>query len=102
MIDLLEGDISINLSELFDSLEGSKFTTLTVPLEPVLESLINSTAGIDADLLLAKNFTVVEGFEAPEGKFPTTLGDAVMIDCNQAKSMIFDSYQRVFEQIVDE
>lgn len=98
LLDLLEGTATVNLGELLETLQDGNLTTVKVPLAPLLEQMINSTG--DIDLALAHNFTIVEGFDAPAGKFPTTLGDAVLMDCRSAKNMLFNSYLRVFDEIV--
>ena len=100
LIDLIDGNLEVNLGQILETLSGNDLTTLAIPFEPLLDQLINSTAGLEVSLLLAQNFTVSESFEAPEGKFPTNLGDVVLIDCNYAKNLIFSSYNRIFNRIV--
>ena len=52
------------------------------------------------DLALAHNYTVVEEFDEPNGKFPALVGDVVLIDCSQAPKLISSTYRRIYERLL--
>lgn len=76
----------------------NNLTLLTIPLEPVINEILTQAA--EVDLALAHNYTVVEAFDAPAGKFPSTLGDVILIDCKSAPNLIRSTYTRVYDQLI--
>ena len=39
------------------------------------------------------DFTVVEGYTQSAGKFPSTLGDAILIDCNTINHLVIAQFR---------
>jgi len=45
---------------------------------------------------LSNNYTVVESFDHPQGKFGDTFGNVILIDCRYAKNLISSTFERFF------
>lgn len=95
--DLLDGDVTIKLSDAMTSIDWREYAQVRVPLAPLLDAVFT----LDGfDLALSHNFTVVESFDSTHGKVPAGLGDAVLIDCHHAEALALSTYQRLLDQVL--
>lgn len=79
------------MQELLTSTENQN-ASISVEIDSALDFVYENLGLVD--LVLSHNFTVVETFSNPLGKIPATFGDAVIIDCNYANSLIMNFYDR--------
>lgn len=50
---------------------------------------------------IALNYTAVEGFDEPNGKFPNTLGNVALVDCHYVLPALKETLQNMFDNIED-
>lgn len=91
--DFLDGDLKITGANIMQAFENANLTTLRIPLEPALKALLNIDI-VPADI--AHNFTLVDAFESPKGKFGDTLGNVALVDCHHINRLFESSYQKYF------
>ena len=65
---------------------------MKLPIDQVVDFFYDNIAPVK--LNFNYNFTVIDSFENPEGKIPSTFGDAAIIDCNYANNMLISFYER--------
>lgn len=82
-----------DLEGLFTTLQVMNKKTIKVPLSTLLKIADDNTPyGIEFNHM----FTVVESFDEPAGKYPSTLGEVLLVDCNSANNIIGHSISRLF------
>ena len=54
------------------------------------------------EMAIAHNFTVIEEFTKPHGKFPVMVGDVVLVDCKSAKHLITGTYAKIYHDAITE
>lgn len=52
------------------------------------------------EMALAHNFTVIEEFDKPSGKFPALVGDVVLVDCRSAKRLITGTWDKIYHDAI--
>lgn len=95
--DLIDGDLKITGANILQAFESANLTTLKVPIKPTIEALLNITR-VPTDI--AHNFTVVDTFSVPKGKFGNTLGNVALVDCHYINRLFMSSYQRFFLEVI--
>ena len=97
--DLVDGDIQITGANILQAFENANLTTLRVPIKPTIEALLNITR-VPTDI--AHNFTIVDTFSVPRGKFGNTLGNVALVDCHYINRLFMSTYQRFFLELIQE
>ena len=96
---LLEEDIILNAGKLYDSLGPKK--VIKIPIKPIIGLAAISAPDLSTiETAIAHNFTVIEDFEKPAGKFPAMVGDVVLIDCRAAKSLVTGTYDKIYRDAI--
>ena len=54
------------------------------------------------EMAVAHNFTVIEEFDKPSGKFPAVVGDVVLVDCRSAKRLVTGTYDKIYHDAITE
>jgi hypothetical protein len=107
--DLIAGNVSFNLVEQVLGTERvGNLTKYQIPIDPILDQVIGNVMALERNYttqfldntLLAHNFTILEEFEAANGKFPGLLGNAIVIDCRSIQMLVSNSYARVYDRII--
>jgi ABC-type antimicrobial peptide transport system permease subunit len=84
------------LSNVTRILNELNLTQLVVPVDALVEGVLNTTTLPSA---IAANYTVVEGFDVPNGKFGDTLGNMALIDCHWVPGLFLNTWQRYFDAL---
>ena len=75
-------------------------TKVNVPIGPTLDLLLN--AGDFVPPGFANNYTVIDAFDNPKGKFGDMLGNVALIDCHYANAIFSSTYKESFMELVRE
>ena len=99
--DLVDGDLKITGANILQFFENTNLTTLRIPIKPTIEGFldISSSAGVPTELAL--NFTIVDSFAVPKGKFGNTLGNVALVDCHYINRLFMSSYQNFFSGLIE-
>lgn len=54
------------------------------------------------EMAIAHNFTVIDEFTKPHGKFPAMVGDVALVDCKSAKNLITGTYAKIYHDAITE
>ena len=97
--DIIDGDLEITGADILQAFVNANLTTVRVPVKPAIEFLLNITR---LPTEIAHNFTVVDSFDVPRGKFANTLGNVALADCHYINRLFSSSYERFFREIIAE
>jgi len=90
--DLLDGDLVVTGANIMQAFEDANLTTIRIPIAGAIDALLNITEFFPEDL--SHNFTLVDTFDAANGKFGETLGNVALVDCNYFNELFESSYRK--------
>lgn len=96
--ELLQGKVTIKLDFMAAFLDQADLTSLDVPIDDIVNSLLNVTFLPRA---LAHNFTVVHSYSESFGKTADNSGNSAIVDCHFLNQVLLTTFGQTFDRIVD-
>ena len=98
-MEVLNGDYNISLSQILAILDDNDLATVSLPIDEALDIILDP-------LLYPTTFThqmtVISEFTSTSGKFGDALGNVALIDCHYANRLIFNTYKKWINNMLDE
>lgn len=63
-------------------MQAMNLTQIALDTDNVLDYILSKFSLNDLPSLLSFEYSVIEGYDNPKGKFPTTFGNTAFIDCH--------------------
>lgn len=96
LLDYIDQSLNYTVGDVVDEVASGGDNIIEVSLNPLIDSLL----GIDLiDEEIIWKYSVIEGFDKPNGKYPNTLGNVAIIDCHYITDNFEALIERTFKRI---
>ena len=79
--------------------DGQNVTSVDVPIAQALDIVLNAE---NIPTTFSHQMTVIDDFEATNGKFGDQLGNVALIDCHYANRLLLNTYDEYIQNLLNE